>query len=96
MDNMSFESLMDLRNIPLLGSSELFPKETLEKAVEKSSRVLHDEAIWKAVSLGKLAMKSAKKLHSFPRWLVSLSLQNSQVPCPPSQPWGRDSLIYII
>ena len=48
-DSMSFESSMDLRNTPLLGSSELFPKE----ALEKSNRVLHNEAIRKAVFVAK-------------------------------------------
>ena len=61
-DNIS-ESLMDLQNSSLW-SSELFPKEAVEKAVEKSSRVLHDEAIRKAVSHEKRAKKSAKNFSS--------------------------------
>ena len=47
----------------LSGSAELFSKEALEKAVE---RVLHDEAIRKAVSLKKPLKKSAKRLR-FPQ-----------------------------
>ena len=50
---------MDLRNAPLSGPSELFPKEAFGRAIEKSSRVLHDKAIRKAVSQDKLAKKSA-------------------------------------
>ena len=41
-DNISFKLFMDLWNDLLLGSSELFPKEAVEKAVEKSNRVFHD------------------------------------------------------
>ena len=33
---MSFESFMDLRNIKVTFSSELFPAEVLDKAIEKS------------------------------------------------------------
>ena len=54
---------MDFRNSTLSGSSELFPAEAIEKAVAKSSRVLYDEAVRKAVSAEKLAHKSSKKLH---------------------------------
>ena len=44
-DLISFKSFMDLRTARLSDSSKLFPVEILEEAVEKSSRVLHDEAI---------------------------------------------------
>ena len=47
-DSIFFESFMDLCNDRLSASTELFPSEDLEKAVEKSSQVLHDEAICKA------------------------------------------------
>ena len=56
-DNI-FESFMDLRNAPLSGSSEFFPKDAVEKAIEKSVRVLHNEAIKKSLSLDKPAKKS--------------------------------------
>ena len=59
-DLISFESFVDLCNARL---SELFPAEFLERAVEKSSRVLHDEVIRKAVLADKPQLKSAKKLH---------------------------------
>ena len=36
-DNMLLESFMDLRNMSLSASSKLFPKEALEKVVEKLS-----------------------------------------------------------
>ena len=45
---------MDLRNAKLSSGSDLFPAEVLEKAVEKSSKVLRDEDIQKAVSFGNL------------------------------------------
>ena len=48
------------------GSTELFTKETVEKATEKSSRVLHDEAIRKAVFLDNPSNKSTKRLQ-FPQ-----------------------------
>ena len=61
-NSMSFESRMDLRNAKLLSVSDLFPAEVPDKAVEKSSKVLRDEAIWKAVSRDKLVSRG-KKLH---------------------------------
>ena len=42
---------MDLRNSLLSGSSDSFPKDTVEKVVVKSSCVLHDKAISKAVTI---------------------------------------------
>ena len=50
-NSVSLESFMDLHNSPLLGSSELFPREAVEKAIKKSFRVLHDEAINKAMTM---------------------------------------------
>ena len=41
---------MDLRNAKLTSYTELFLSEILEKAVGKSSRVLHDEAICNSAS----------------------------------------------
>ena len=38
-DSISFESFMDLRNLPLSGFSKLFPTEAIEKAIEKLSHV---------------------------------------------------------
>ena len=70
-DSISFESFMDLRNARLSNSIELFRADILEKAVEKSSRVLHDEVIHKAVAQEKTQHKSAKKLH-----FSQLSLQH--------------------
>ena len=52
---------MDLRNARLSNSTELFPVDILEKAVEKSLRVLHDEAIRKAVAQEMPQHESAKK-----------------------------------
>ena len=64
-DFMSFESFMVMRNAKLSLGADLFPAKVLDKAVEKSSKVLHFEAIWKAVSLDKPASRG-KKLH-FPQ-----------------------------
>ena len=52
---------MHLQNAPSSGLSELFPKEALEMAVERSSCVLHDKVIRKAMSLEKPPKKSAKR-----------------------------------
>ena len=49
-DSISFESLMNLRNVRLSNSTDLFPAVILEKAVEKSLRVFHVEAVRKAVA----------------------------------------------
>ena len=61
-DSMSFESFMDLRNAKISLGKELFLADVLNKAIENSSKVLHDEAIRKAVSRDKLAFRG-KKLH---------------------------------
>ena len=61
--SISFESFMDLHNSPFSESTELFLKEAVEKAVEKSSRVLHDRVIQKAVSAENLAQEATKHLH---------------------------------
>ena len=61
-DNISFVSFMDLHNSPLSRATELFSKDAVERAVEKSSRGLHGKAIQKAVSLNKPAKKSTKRL----------------------------------
>ena len=55
---MSFESFKDLSIALLSGSSKLFPKEALEKAVECSNHVLHDETIRKAVTMEKPPKKA--------------------------------------
>ena len=75
-DSISFKSFMDLQNTRLF-NSELFPADILEKTVEKSFRVLHDEAIWKAVSQEKPQHKS-EKLH-----FSQLSQQQQQSPSIP-------------
>ena len=59
-DSISFESFMDLRIAKLSSGSDLFPTDVLEKAVEKSSKVLHDETMQKAVSSDKPASKGKK------------------------------------
>ena len=59
-DDISFESFIDLRNSALTGLTDLFPKDAVEKAIVKSSRVLHDEAIHKVVTQGKPAKKPPK------------------------------------
>ena len=69
---------MGLRNAKVSAGLELFPVEVLEKAVEKSSKVLHDEAIRKAVSSGKPASRE-KKLH-FSNTLASGNGCNSSNP----------------
>ena len=76
---------MDLWNLPLSRSSELFPSETVEKVMEKSSRDLQDEAIRKAVSTEKPARKSTKNLH------FCQSTQLQQVAKCPSLPASRKS-----
>ena len=54
-DSISFEFFMDLRNARLSNFTKLFPVDILEKAVEMSSKVLHDDAIHKAVAQEKPA-----------------------------------------
>ena len=60
--SMSFKSFMDLRNSKISMGGELFPTDVLDKAIEKSSKVLHDEAIRKAVTHDKPSAHG-KKLH---------------------------------
>ena len=59
-DSISFQFFMDLCNVKLSSGSDLFPADVLEKAVEKSSKILHDEAIQKVVSCDKFASKRKK------------------------------------
>ena len=61
-DSISFESFMDLRITKLSSGSDLFLADVLEKAVERSSKVLHDKAIQKAITQDKPQSKG-KKLH---------------------------------
>ena len=61
-DDIPFKSSIDLCNAPLSGSSGPFLREALEKAVEKSSRVLHDKAIKKSMTQEKPSKKPAKEI----------------------------------
>ena len=81
-DDIPFESFMDLRNAPLSGSSELFPKEAVEKAIEKSSQVFHDKAIRKTNFQGKPAKKSTRRLQFF-QSSQQPSLRSILLPSPP-------------
>ena len=49
-DSYLLRVFMDLCNAWLSSSTKLFSADVLEKAVERSSKVLHDEAICKAVA----------------------------------------------
>ena len=49
-DSISFESFMNLHSARLSYCSELFLPDILERAVERYSKVLHDEAIHKAIA----------------------------------------------
>ena len=53
---MSYESFMDLRNF------KIFPTDVPDKAIKKPSKVLHSEAIRKAVTRDKPST-CGKKLH---------------------------------
>ena len=59
-DSMSFESFMDLRNSKISTGKELFPTDILDKAIEKSSKVLRDEAIRKDVTRDKPSTRRKK------------------------------------
>ena len=63
-DSMSVESFMDLKRTSPSSSLELFSEEAVEKAVKKSSRLLHAEAICKAVTPEKLTKKSRRSFSS--------------------------------
>ena len=58
--SISFESFMDLQNAKLSSGSNLLLASVFEKVVEKYSKVLHDEALRKAVSCDKPALKGKK------------------------------------
>ena len=72
---VSFESFMDLRNSTISMGEELFLTDVLDKAIEKSSKVLHAEAIKKAVTRDKPST-SGKKLP------FSTTPRKQQVPQP--------------
>ena len=61
-DNMSFDSFMELLTTPFSSLSDLFLHNSLNKVLKKSSCVLHDEAIQKAVSFEKPSKKWPKKI----------------------------------
>ena len=52
---------MDPCNSPLSGSTDLFPKDAIEKAIVISCQVLHDEAIHKSVMQDTPAKKPPQK-----------------------------------
>ena len=64
---MSFDSFMELFNTPLSGTSELFFHESFDKATEKSSHVLYNEAIRETVTLEKKPSKKTTKKIQFPQ-----------------------------
>ena len=70
----------------LSSSTELFLADILVKVVEKSSRVLHDKAIHKAVSAGNPSCKLVKKPH-----FLQSSRQQQQPPKHPSVPSSNKS-----
>ena len=85
-----FESFMDLQNAKLSSGSDLFLADVFEKAVEKSLKALHDEAMWKAVSCDKPALKGKKAAFlstcsdcSSPKGLQGLRPDRSSRPCNP-------------
>ena len=51
LSNITYEHKMEMQNAPLFCWIELLPSDIIQKAVEKLSRVLCDEAVKKAVSL---------------------------------------------
>ena len=61
-DNISIKSSTELRSAPLSNSTEQSPWGALERASEKSSYVLHDEVICKAVLIDSGQKKPAKRL----------------------------------
>ena len=61
-DDVSLESFMEVHNALLSCLTELFLPGVLERAAEKSSWVLHDEAIMEAVTMEKKQQKPSKKL----------------------------------
>ena len=92
-DDISFESFMDLRNSLFSGSAELFPKETVEKAIEKSSHILHDMAIRKAMSQNRPAKKHAKQLQFSQFSRQSQPSKHSRLqPCRQSSGKGSSSI----
>ena len=87
-DSISFKSFINLHNAKMSGSTEFFPADVLEKAVEKSSWELHDEAICKALSVDKPPHKSVKKLH----FSQSSGKQQKQPKCTLGSSSGKSSI----
>ena len=52
-DSMSFESFMVLRYSKISVGNKLFRMDVLNQAIEKASKILHNEAIWKTVTCDK-------------------------------------------
>ena len=74
---------MDLRNSFISTGDELFPNDVLQQAVEKSSKIVHDEAIHKAVTLDKPSSRGKKLQFS--------SLPHKPQGLPPKKSTGSSS-----
>ena len=83
-DNISFESFVELHNVLFSSSAELFPVGVLKRAAEKTSRVFHNEAIRKVVSMDKPWKKPLKHL----QFIQSVNHTDTQSSRPAS---GKDS-----
>ena len=67
-DSMSFEFFIDHRNSTISTGDELFPPDVLKQAIKKVSKMLHDEAIRKAVTLDKPSSRGKKLQFSSSSW----------------------------
>ena len=81
---ISFESPVKLRIPPAYERTELFPPQLVLKAAEKSLRVLHDEAIKKAVVFERHLLQSFSKRQQFLSLFSFRSKLNNRCLEPPS------------
>ena len=93
-DNISFDFFMELHNAPLCGLTKLFPYGALERAAEKSSQVLHDEAIRKVVTMGKKKKQILRKT-IFPSRLVGGNQLGFWNPSHPDLCLGRVLILQV-
>ena len=84
--NVGFKSFTELQNAPISNLTELSLAGVMERAAEKSSQGLHDEAIRKLLQW-KSSSRSLLRSFSFYNQLMGGNLPSASIPSPPSRLW---------
>ena len=85
--NVGFKSFTELQNAPISNLTELSLVGVMERAAEKSSQGLHDEAIRKLLQWKSSSSRSLLRSFSFYNQLMGGNLPSASIPSPPSRLW---------